>query len=180
MPDEEAKIHKALEEALRDFDVLILSGGVSMGKFDHIPDVLTELGVKKIFHRINQKPGKPFWFGIKEDAYIFAFPGNPVSTFLCYHKYFMPWLRKSLRSGYKSSLTAVLAEDFHFPGKKTYFLQVMAEVENNGRLVASIRKGGGSGDHANLNQCNGFLELTGQRDDYKQGESFPLILYRNI
>ena len=92
----------------------------------------------------------------------------------------MPWLHKSLRSGHQSSLNAVLTEDFHFPGKKTYFLQVLAEVDNNGRLVANIRKGGGSGDHANLNQCNGFLELTGQRDDFKKGESFPLILYRNI
>jgi len=61
---------------------LLFSGAVSKGKFDFIPEVLEDLGVKKLFHHVKQKPGKPFWFGKKGHKTIFAFPGNPVSTFV--------------------------------------------------------------------------------------------------
>jgi len=63
LPDNKADIKAQLSESIHQYDVLILSGGVSKGKFDFIPDVLNELGVQKLFHRVKQRPGKPFWFG---------------------------------------------------------------------------------------------------------------------
>ena len=77
-----------LSSLLQTFRILILSGGVSMGKYDFIPTALEELGVTKIFHKVKQKPGKPLYFGIgKEGQNIFGLPGNPVSSLVCMRRY---------------------------------------------------------------------------------------------
>ncbi|HPH47854.1 MAG TPA: molybdopterin molybdotransferase MoeA [Chryseolinea sp.] len=97
LPDQKESIVKALREMILKYDVIILSGGVSKGKFDYIPDALKEIGIKKLFHHVNQRPGKPFWFGVSDEGKIvFALPGNPVSTYMCFYRYIKPWLYKSL------------------------------------------------------------------------------------
>ncbi|MCK5278553.1 MAG: molybdopterin molybdenumtransferase MoeA, partial [Cyclobacteriaceae bacterium] len=149
--------------------------------FDFIPEVLEELGVKKMFHRISQKPGKPFWFGVKEGKkVVFAFPGNPVSTFLCYHKYLVPWLKKSFGLIQLPPRNAILAQDFSIKTSLTYFLQVKTDIDENGHLLAYPKVGRGSGDHANLLSSDAFLELPGNTFDFKKGEIFNLIPFRNI
>lgn len=177
--DEKEKIYNALKHILDEFEVLILSGGVSMGKADFIPEVLKELQVSQLFHKVDQRPGKPFWFGKKEDRNIvFAFPGNPVSTFLCFYKYFIPWF--SHATGKKAlSLTGILDEDFDFQPSLTYFLQVKISFTSNGFLCKPT-SGKGSGDLANLINSDGFLELPKEESDFKAGQSFPLILYRKL
>jgi molybdopterin molybdotransferase len=178
LPDEKNILFTEIKSILEKNDVLILSGGVSKGKFDFIPTVLEELGVKKIFHQVSQRPGKPFWFGVSNDGKIvFALPGNPVSTFMCFHRYVKPWIQKSLGIKSKDQF-AVLATDFSFAPKLTYFLQV-AVVNENGKLMAYPNAGGGSGDFANLKGIDGFLELPLDKTDFKTGEVFPLFLFRS-
>jgi molybdopterin molybdotransferase len=174
--DDKELLHASLEHLLNDHDVLILSGGVSKGKFDFIPTVLDELGVTKIFHEVSQRPGKPFWFGVKNEKRIFALPGNPVSTFMCFYRYIIPWVFKSLRVELRPVL-AVLGKDFSFAPKLTYFLQVQVKNEG-GKLVAYPDQGGGSGDFANLKKIDGFLELPLEKTDFKAGEVFPYIPFR--
>lgn len=83
--DNQFFINKKINECLQKYDVLILTGGISAGKFDYLPEALERLGVKKLFHKVAQKPGKPFWFGKTENnVLVFAFPGNPVSMFMCF------------------------------------------------------------------------------------------------
>src|SRR5688572_687879 len=97
-PDDKSVLLKSLETILNDNDLLILSGGVSKGKFDFIPKVFEELGVKKLFHHVNQRPRKPFWFGAStEGKTVFALPGNPVSTYMCFYRYIRPWILKSVK-----------------------------------------------------------------------------------
>ena len=181
LSDEKDKLNKELEKVLGTHDLIILSGGVSKGRFDFIPEVLEELGVKKMFHRISQKPGKPFWFGVKEGKkVVFAFPGNPVSTFLCYHKYLVPWLKKSFGLIQLPPRNAILAQDFSIKTSLTYFLQVKTDIDENGHLLAYPKVGRGSGDHANLLSSDAFLELPGNTFDFKKGEIFNLIPFRNI
>lgn len=91
--DEKSVVEKSLESALEKYEILLLSGGVSAGKKDFIPEVLAELGFKPIFHKIAQKPGKPLYVGNRADGrLVFAFPGNPISTLTCFWIYFLPWL----------------------------------------------------------------------------------------
>lgn len=101
VPDDIDSLRKRLSQHLDAADVLILSGGVSMGKFDFIPQVLTELGVQQIFHKIAQRPGKPMWFGVRRsnqgaDKAVYALPGNPVSTLACMARYVLPALKLSM------------------------------------------------------------------------------------
>jgi molybdopterin molybdotransferase len=151
-----------------------------LSEFDFVPTVLNELGVEKLFHKVSQRPGKPFWFGKwqseAKQAVIFAFPGNPVSTFMCSCRYLVPFLHKSLGISLAPQY-ALLAEDFIFKPNLTYFLQVKL-VNDDGVLKAIPLEGGGSGDLANLNDADGFLELPLERVEFKKGEIFPLIRYR--
>ncbi|HKJ06352.1 MAG TPA: molybdopterin molybdotransferase MoeA [Flavobacteriaceae bacterium] len=179
--DDKSVLKQKIETFLEIYDVLLFSGAVSKGKFDFIPEVLADLGVKKLFHKVQQRPGKPFWFGKKivdnkKSTVIFAFPGNPVSTFVSCLKYFIPWYTKSL--GLKSTpKSAILSEDFTFKPQLTYFLQVKL-VEKEGKLIATPIAGKGSGDLANLVDCDGFLELPYNKTNFTKGEVYPLITFR--
>lgn len=177
LPDEKDILRGALEKILQQYDTVILSGGVSQGKFDFIPGVMEAIGVKKVFHQVSQRPGKPFWFGASaEGKTVFALPGNPVSTFMCFYKYVRPWLWKSLGVEVRPEY-AVLASNFSFAPRLTCFLQVSVKNEGGTRM-AYPDAGGGSGDFANLKKIDGFLELPLERSDFKAGEAFPFIPFR--
>ena len=188
--DNKQVLKQKIEQHLENYDVLLFSGAVSKGKFDFLPEVFDELGIEKLFHKVKQRPGKPFWFGVsdplsmnertaykKTKTIIFAFPGNPVSTFVGCLKYFYPWYKKSMGIDYENQHKAILAEDFIFKPELTYFLQVITE-NRNGTLYAKPFVGNGSGDLANLAEADAFLELPDNRNDFKKGEVFPLIEFR--
>jgi len=178
--DEKVVLENELKKVIKSHEILIMSGGVSKGKFDFVPETLEKLGIRERFHRIKQKPGKPFWFGVGENRkVVFAFPGNPVSTFLCYHKYFVPWLKKSLGNYEVNIQKAILSENFNTATRLTYFLQVSTSINEKGQLMAIPKIGQGSGDHANLLISNAFLELPGDTFSFKKGEVFNLISFRN-
>lgn len=178
LPDNPAAIEATLADCLEKYDVLLMSGGVSMGKFDYLPEVLEKLGVRKLFHKVSQRPGKPFWFGRSESTVVFAFPGNPVSSFMCLHRYFQPWLRASQGLQPIENQYAVLALDYFFKPDLTYFLQVKLTTGQDGRILATPVTGQGSGDLANLVDTDAFLELPLERQDFKAGEVFPVWVYR--
>lgn len=171
------EIQERLRHVFEHYQVVILSGGVSKGKFDYIPTVLTEFGVRKHFHHISQRPGKPIWFGTTEDRkVVFALPGNPVSTFLCFHRYIKPWLMQC--AGMVERIQqAILTEDVQFDPELTYFLQVRV-CQENGLLTGTPIPGGGSGDFVNLKEVDGFLELPLNRSEFRAGEVFPFIPFR--
>ncbi|MEQ9424654.1 MAG: molybdopterin molybdotransferase MoeA [Cyclobacteriaceae bacterium] len=174
--DDKAITEHAIVDILDQHDVLLLSGGVSKGKADFVPDALAKIGVKKLFHRVKQRPGKPFWFGTTNDKVVFAFPGNPVSTFLCFVRYCRPWLIKVLGLVQPKPHYAVLNVDFSFKPELTYFLQVQVTSDKeSGRLLAIPVEGKGSGDLANLLESDGFLELGAEKTRFKRGEIFKLF-----
>jgi molybdopterin molybdotransferase len=176
-PDDREILNSELSRILNEFDVIILSGGVSKGKFDYIPEVLANCGIQNQFHQVSQRPGKPFWFGTSANQKIvFALPGNPVSTFMCFHRFVKPWFLKSLKQP-ERLVQAILAVDFKFEPKLTYFLQVMVNNEE-GKLLAYPKAGGGSGDFANLKDVDGFLELPLEKTVFKAGEVYPFIPFR--
>ncbi len=179
MADKPEEIRLVLNSCLDKYDVLVLSGGVSKGKLDFVPEALATLGVEKLFHRVSQRPGKPFWFGESQErnTVVFALPGNPVSSFMCTCRYLKPYLRKSLGLSATNPLSACLAEDFSFAPSLTYFLQVRLEYTQDGRVLAYPVAGKGSGDLANLCDAQAFLELPADRTDFFKGECFPCWPY---
>lgn len=174
IPDDPEITRNEISTCLQLYDVILLSGGISMGKFDYIPQALEQAGVAKLFHKVQQRPGKPFWFGANDDGVlVFAFPGNPVATFMCLYRYFMPWLTASM-SLKEQPVYAVLAEDFIFEPSLQYFLQVKLRFNEDARLIAVPLAGNGSGDFANLADTDAFMELPLERNEFKAGEVFRL------
>ncbi|MCP9761769.1 molybdopterin molybdotransferase MoeA [Lacihabitans soyangensis] len=159
-----------IAELLKNFEVLIFSGGVSMGKKDFIPEALKANNVETIFHKIAQKPGKPMWFGKTAKNMVFALPGNPVSTYLCTILYVLPFLEKCLGSLKKDFEKVILGEDIQFKPQLSYFLQV--KIENvAGTLMAFPLKHNGSGDFISLSDADGFVELPNSEDIlFKKGQ----------
>jgi len=175
--DDKDELKKRLKEALENFDVLILSGGVSMGKFDYIPEVLKTVGVEVLFHKVKQRPGKPFWFGKNGDGKpVFALPGNPVSTQIGVYRYILPYLNRAIGARAAPEEFAVLDEAVEIKTAFTYFLPVKVESESNGRLVALPVFPNGSGDYASLARSDGFIELP--PDTYQLPKGTVARLYR--
>lgn len=175
IPDDPEITKSTIAQCLYNYDVILLSGGISMGKFDYIPQALADLDVVKVFHKVKQRPGKPFWFGKHDDgAVVFAFPGNPVATFMCLHRYFIPWLQQSLGLHCTPSAYAILNNDLEFIPELKYFLQVKLQSDEQGRLLAKPVEGNGSGDFANLADTDAFMELPANKTSFKKGEVYRI------
>lgn len=172
------EIKNELIRCIAQYDVLLMSGGVSMGKFDYLPQVCEEVGIEKLFHKIKQRPGKPFWFGKSQNQkLVFAFPGNPVSVFMCLHRYFIPWLEKSLGIPQSSPLYAILGNDIEFPFSLQYFAQVKLQINEQGQLIANIVDTNGSGDFSHLAETDAFVELPLEQNIFRKGEVYKIWKY---
>jgi molybdopterin molybdotransferase len=180
LPDNPQTIKEKLQACLDNYDVILLSGGVSMGKFDYVPQALEGLGIVKLFHKVRQRPGKPFWFGVHSSGtVVFAFPGNPVSTFACMVRYFIPWLANCLGLA-AAKYYAVLAAHVACPPNLQCFIPVQLSTSNGGVLMAAPITGNGSGDFAGLVLANAFIELPAGQEVYKMGEVYPIWPFKNM
>ena len=157
--DDRAKIEKALLSALETSEVLLVSGGVSKGKYDYLPEVLEGIGVQKYFHRVLQRPGKPFWFGehTPSNTTIFGFPGNPTSTFANFHIYFRPWLNKCSGQA-NAKIQVFLEESFENTTNLMRFIRAKAHLRD-GKMWGNLIDGNGSGDLTSLTKANGFIKV---------------------
>lgn len=92
--DEIHALNLALRKQLKKADILIISGGISVGKYDLVHEALLELGVEELFYKIAQKPGKPIFVGHFKNKIVFALPGNPASILVCFYEYVLPFLKQ--------------------------------------------------------------------------------------
>jgi len=158
-------------------DVLVLSGGVSMGKADFVPDVLAGLGVKVVFHKVSQRPGRPMWFGIGPDRQaVFALPGNPVSALVCCRQYVIPALDKASAAMPAPPEFASLASDVTFKPDLTCFQPVSLVSNAAGQVLAMPVKTNTSGDFTALSATDGYVELAREQDHFPAGT--PVFLHR--
>ena len=174
--DDKLILKSKIEGFLNEYDVLLFSGAVSKGKFDFLPEVFEELGVTKLFHKITQRPGKPFFYGKTETCNVFGFPGNPISTFVNCLVYFYPWYYNSVGLRVEEE-TAILTDNVIFKPNLSYFLQVKLS-DKFGHLLATPITGNGSGDLASLVNADAFIQLPKGEIEFKKGENYPVIRYR--
>jgi molybdopterin molybdotransferase len=174
LPDRLDTLRARLSEHLREYDVLIMSGGVSMGRFDYVPQVLAELGVKVVFHKIDQRPGRPMWFGVSPAGRaVYALPGNPVSTLICLTRYVYAGLDAAMQAAPRAPEMAPLAEDFEVKPALTFFLPVKLDYRQ-GSAAARPRPTQGSGDFTSLIDTDGFVELPPGPTVVSRGTATPL------
>ncbi|HTJ79522.1 MAG TPA: molybdopterin molybdotransferase MoeA [Rariglobus sp.] len=154
------EIESTLQHIIAGFDVVILTGGVSKGKFDHIPAALAKLGVVKKIHGVAQRPGKPFWFGFTPRATsIFALPGNPVSCYTCLHRYVFPALARMAGLAVSTSDYVTLSAPVRVTAPLALLLPVTLDATTDGRRSAVPAPFNTSGDFAGLVGTDGFVEL---------------------
>ena len=125
------KTIKAVESCLANFDVVLISGGISVGDYDYVKEALLKNGVTELFYKINQKPGKPLFFGRKENKIVFALPGNPASSLTCFYVYALPALKKIM--GFEAihlpEMKRKINTAFKNTSGKTLFLKALYEDE---------------------------------------------------
>lgn len=160
LPDDPVVLEREIGALYASHDVLIVSGGVSMGRFDYVPKILQDLGMGLVFHRILQRPGLPMWFGLStEGKPVFALPGNPVSSLMCLVRYVVPGLVHGLGAPPAVLPRVRLADEVRFEADLTYFLPVVLEWMPDGTCLAHPRPTNTSGDFVALAGTGGFVEL---------------------
>jgi molybdopterin molybdotransferase len=157
--DNKADLRAKIGEGLRR-DVLLVSGGISMGQWDLVPEVLEELGVAVRFAKVNMKPGKPTMFATHGERLVFGLPGNPVSTLVAFRLFVWPALRKMMGHPQPAPppIDAVLADKASVPGDRLSY--VPADLQHQGdRWQARAIETRGSADLVGFCRANALLVL---------------------
>lgn len=123
-----------LDKVIKKNDMVIITGGISVGDYDFVGKALIELGVKEIFYKVKQKPGKPLFFGVKEGTTIFALPGNPAAALSCFYIYVNSALQK-IAGNSDYSLTKVIAKSNSEYIKKGDRAQFLKAILKNGNVT---------------------------------------------
>jgi len=168
--DMRQEIEHRLWHIVAEYDVVLITGGAAKGKFDFLPGVLDDLGVKKLFQGVAQRPGKPFWFGLSpRHTPVFALPGNPASAYLCLQRYVLPALARMSGLAVPGPRAAVLTERVVFKPPLTLFLPVKIMPGPRGEAQAAPAPLNTSGDLAGLIGTDGFVELPAGQEDWQAG-----------
>ena len=127
--DNPAETEKKIAEALTNHDMVLITGGVSVGDYDYVALACTNQGVQQHFHGVKQRPGKPFFFGSKEQKLVFGLPGNPASVLSCYHQYVLPAIHCLSGTVAPEPIKAKLTTQFEKKLSFTFFLKGYFEKE---------------------------------------------------
>ena len=178
VPDDYEATRTAIEAGL-DYDVLLTSGGVSVGRFDFVKDVQDELGVERRLWGVAMKPGKPLAFGVRGGTLVFGLPGNPVSAMVSFELFVRPALlrlmgyRKTTRPQYQ----AIIEEDVANPDGRTYVVRVRAWRED-GTWHVSSTGAQGSGILRSMVGANGLAFIPGGPRGVRAGDEVEFLLLR--
>lgn len=180
MADDLASTASAIQRMLSTCDILVLSGGVSMGKYDFVPEALARSGVNKIFHKVAQKPGKPLWFGRTATCFVFGLPGNPVSTLTVFRRYVAPFImtatgKPSHQSGFAQTATSITPHP-----TLTTFPPVRRVANSIGMINVEPVTYHGSGDFAALAESDGFVEIPPGHTPVPANSPLPFFSWSTI
>ena len=133
--DEKSEVTRVVGEALKASDVVLLTGGISVGDYDFVKGSLAENGVEQLFYKVKQKPGKPIFAGVKGEKMVFALPGNPASVLTCFIQYVKPFLLRLLGNpdAWSAPSYFPIVSDFSKKAPLTFFLK--AKLENNQVII---------------------------------------------
>jgi len=178
--DDKKIITEKIKAALvLNIDLLITTGGVSVGKYDFLKEVFEEQGVKEKFWKVNIKPGKPIYFGLyeKDDRRILVFglPGNPVSSLVNFYVFIKPAIEFLFRQNEIKSITAALQNDLKKKDGKRHFSRGIL-IEENGEWNVTSEFSQSSGNLVEMSRANCLIEIEEDRLNPKKGEKVKCIL----
>jgi len=175
--DDPEHLAAMIEEGLQS-DVLVTTGGISMGDYDYLKDVFGHVGVEVLFWKVAQKPGKPMTFGVRHGKAVFALPGNPVSATLSFELYVRPALRKMMGHSrlFRPTVWAVLDQDIKKKAGRRNFIRGIVERKEDGVLYAHTTGEQGSGILRSMSEANGIIVLSEDAEGAKAGEKVEVYL----
>lgn len=178
--DRPLELEKAIEKGLKSH-ILLISGGVSMGDYDLVPGVLKKLGVKQIFHTVRMKPGKPLYFGKKDQTLVFGIPGNPVSNFLSYLVFVRPVIRKmSGRGDYRPEFKeGIVRKEFCQRVGRKHFALVTISKKGHKYYLKPVAAHG-SADILSLSCADGFMEVAEDAGVVRKNSKIRFITWKTI
>ena len=163
--DDLAETEQKIAEALKDHDIVLITGGVSVGDHDHVANACMNLGISKHFHGVKQRPGKPLFFGTKENKLIFGMPGNPASVMSCFYQYVLPAIHILSGTPIPAPVKAKLAASFEKKAPLCFFLKGF--VEN---AEAVVLEGQASFQLSPFVKANCWIELPETKTIFEKGE----------
>jgi molybdopterin molybdotransferase len=165
-----------------DYDVLLVSGGSSVGVHDHVRPTLAALGVAMHFWRVEMRPGHPVAFGTTAGSLVFALPGNPVSSMVCFEHFVLPALRRMMgnRRLFRRTLAATLAHPVKIRPGRTEFVRVVlahgTTPENSPVEVATSTGNQSSGALLSMAQADGLLVVPADSSGLAAGTTATVVL----
>jgi molybdopterin molybdotransferase len=176
--DEPEALRDAIREALEDADVVVTSGGVSVGEKDLVKGTMNDLGVEQIFWGVKFKPGKPLYFGMREDAAVFGLPGNPVSAMVCFDLFVRPALMRMMgrEDRKRARINVYFEEDISNRFGRLHAMRVNLESTEKGWRAESVGAQG-SGLVSSLTKADA-LALIGPESEVRAGETVEAIVLR--
>ncbi|HVY23195.1 MAG TPA: molybdopterin molybdotransferase MoeA [Steroidobacteraceae bacterium] len=157
--DDPDTLRTQLSALLERHDALVISGGVSTGRFDFVPQVLNDIGVTTVFHKVRQRPGRPMWFGARNDGkVVYALPGNPVSVLMCMYRYVLRGLLRAMGMTSLRYESANIRTTVQPLPELVQFLPVVI-VEHAATVKVKPWPTKGSGDLVSLLGSDGFVEI---------------------
>jgi len=175
VPDVNKVLFAIIEQAIKNYDLLLITGGVSVGTFDLVKEILEKLNVKTLFWQVAQKPGKPLYFGKCGSTLVFGLPGNPASSLVCFYEYVRPAILKWL--GYQdcflSQDRARLVNSFSKKEGRTHFIRARTE-KKNGNFWVHVPEGQESHRMQSFAEANSFLVVPQEITELKEGEEVTI------
>ena len=169
--DDENEIRHTLNKAINENDMVLITGGVSMGDFDYVHKILRDIGVSQIFHGLAMKPGKPLFFGKFGNKAVFALPGNSVSAYMTFEFIVKPYILSSLGLHPKNEyIKAILSEDFNrHDAQRLEYVPVKLYFENT-KLYVKLIKYNNSSMISSFSEANGVLKIDIGIERIKSGD----------
>jgi molybdopterin molybdotransferase len=173
--DELEILKKVLQTALINSDVVLLTGGVSVGDYDFVIEAAALCGIKQVFHKVKQKPGKPLFFGTKDQKLIFGLPGNPSSVLSCYYNYVLPAVKAlSQKINSVMEVQAELTHPYSKPAGLAHFLKGKYE---NGKVTPLNAQE--SYRLSSFAQANCLICLNETQEHFEKGDILPIMILPN-
>lgn len=173
VPDDFNSTRNLLEEVLKSKDVVLITGGISVGDYDFVGKALQELKVSQLFYKVKQKPGKPLFFGKKNDTYVFALPGNPAAALSCFYIYVQRCLRRieGCLNFEPFTVDATSLSEYSSKGDRAQFLK--ADYQNG---KVKILEGQSSSMLHSFAVSNALVYLSADKNKVEKGDIVQLIL----
>jgi len=172
--DNESELYRFVSESYTKVDLLLFTGGISVGDYDFVKPVLDKIGTTEIFYKVRQKPGKPLFFGKKDRTLFFGLPGNPSAVITCFHVYIKPALQQITGNQPQTEHYAILVTPYRKKSGLTHF--VKARVQGGKATILDKQLSYQMDAYV---QANAFAVLNEKQDDFQIGEKVRVILFRD-